>query len=92
MVCPADVEDLSCKLIDANGCETKKSVWLPIGENISCDSKGKKITICHIPPGNTENPHELCVSVNSLQAHYGHGDYVGPCNQGCEGRNQSTFR
>ncbi len=85
MVCPEDAADLSCKLIDANGCETKKLLWLPIGENIFCDSNGKKITLCHIPMGNPDTSHELCVSVNSLIAHFGHGDYVGPCNQGCDG-------
>ena len=33
-----------------------------------------KITICHIPPGNPSNCHEITVSLNALQAHLDHGD------------------
>ena len=34
----------------------------------------EKVTICHVPPGNPGNCHEITVSINALQAHYGHGD------------------
>ena len=33
-----------------------------------------KITVCHTPPGNPGNCHEIEVSWNSLQAHLDHGD------------------
>jgi hypothetical protein len=33
-----------------------------------------KITICHTPPGNPGNCHEIEVSLNALQAHLDHGD------------------
>lgn len=33
-----------------------------------------KITICHMPPGNVENCHEISVSMNALQAHLDYGD------------------
>lgn len=33
-----------------------------------------KITVCHMPPGNVENCHEISVSLNALQAHLDHGD------------------
>ncbi|HEY6162274.1 MAG TPA: hypothetical protein VI112_13660 [Bacteroidia bacterium] len=35
---------------------------------------GQKITICHTPPGNPGNCHEISVSLNALQAHLDHGD------------------
>ncbi len=38
-----------------------------------------KITICHYPPGQPENPQTLSVSVSALTAHFGHGDTIGPC-------------
>lgn len=38
------------------------------------------VTICHIPPGNPNNAHTITISVNALQAHLAHGDYLGPCN------------
>jgi len=38
------------------------------------------VTICHIPPGNPNNPITITISVNALAAHLAHGDYIGPCN------------
>ena len=40
-----------------------------------------KITICHIPPGNPNNPQTITIAANSLAAHIpGHtGDYAGAC-------------
>ena len=36
-------------------------------------------TICHIPPGNRANAHEITVSVSAIPAHTEHGDTLGPC-------------
>jgi hypothetical protein len=33
-----------------------------------------EITICHTPPGNPGNCHEITVSINALEAHLNHGD------------------
>ncbi len=33
-----------------------------------------KITICHVPPGNADNCHEITISKNALQTHLNHGD------------------
>mgnify|MGYP001560515788 FL=1 len=38
------------------------------------NSPNNKITICHIPPGNPGNCHEITISMNGLDAHLGHGD------------------
>ena len=46
------------------------------------DDKGnndKKVTICHIPPGNPSAAHNITISVNALPAHLGHGDTEGAC-------------
>lgn len=40
-----------------------------------------KVTICHIPPGNTGNPHTLVISRAALQAHLAHGDQLGFCDE-----------
>jgi hypothetical protein len=37
------------------------------------------VTICHIPPGNPNNPITITISINALPAHLAHGDYLGPC-------------
>ncbi len=38
-----------------------------------------KVTICHVPPGNPGNCHEITISTNALQAHLNHGDRI-VCN------------
>jgi hypothetical protein len=38
-----------------------------------------KVTICHVPPGNPENAHEITVAEASLKAHFPHGDTLGTC-------------
>jgi hypothetical protein len=48
---------------------------------------GKKVAICHIPPGNPANAHTIHVSTKALKAHLRHCahndsticDYYGPC-------------
>lgn len=40
----------------------------------------KKVLICHIPPGNPDNAHEICVGEPAVAPHQRlHGDYVGEC-------------
>lgn len=43
-----------------------------------CDSKQKKVLICH-------NGKTKCVSINAVDAHLAHGDYLGSCDNGREG-------
>ena len=43
------------------------------------DQYGEKVLICHIPPGNPENPITISVSPNAVPAHLAHGDTEGPC-------------
>jgi len=45
--------------------------------DISCGKKGDKISICHKPTEN--NAQTLCIGLDGLADHIGHGDYVGPC-------------
>lgn len=47
----------------------------------ACGKKGNKVTICHIPPGNPANRHNICVSPNAAADHFAHGDYLGECEQ-----------
>lgn len=43
-----------------------------------------KYLVCHIPPGNPDNPQQLCLSLNAANAHVGNhgGCYLGYCNPG----------
>jgi hypothetical protein len=50
-------------------------------EDIAMSSKDK-IVICHIPPGNHQNPRTIEISVKALEAHLAHGDFIGSCYRG----------
>jgi hypothetical protein len=44
-----------------------------------CESP-KKVLICHIPPGNPDNAHTICVSEHAVDPHQTHhGDTIGAC-------------
>jgi hypothetical protein len=40
----------------------------------------KKITICHYPPGNKNNPQTIEIPESAWKAHQAHGDTKGGCN------------
>ena len=42
-----------------------------------------KVTICHVPPGNPGNAHELTVGASAVSAHQAHGDALGLCGPAC---------
>jgi hypothetical protein len=42
-------------------------------------AQGASVDICHIPPGNPDNPVTITISENALSAHLDHGDSVGKC-------------
>lgn len=44
----------------------------------------EKITLCHYPPGNPNNPQNILVGEHAVYAHLRHGDQVGPCPSGCQ--------
>lgn len=45
----------------------------------------RKVTICHFPPGNPENVQFIEISVNALQAHTEHGDFLADEESDCAG-------
>ncbi len=56
------------------------------GPNVTVGSNGNSwITICHIPPGNPNNPITITVSANSWAAHQAHGDNLGACGSASNG-------
>ncbi|MDC0358127.1 HYR domain-containing protein [Oligoflexia bacterium] len=48
------------------------------------DNKDKSV-ICHLPPGNTDNPQTLEVAESAVKAHLKHGDYLGECKSDDDG-------
>lgn len=43
------------------------------------DSGEAKVLVCHVPPGNPENPHTVEVGESAVPAHLAHGDTEGAC-------------
>ena len=45
----------------------------------------EKVEICHVPPGNPDNPQTLRVGAKAVEAHLKNhpGDSVGPCQDPC---------
>ena len=46
---------------------------------------GEKMTICHFPPGNKNNPQTLSISSSAWKAHQKHGDREGACESDADG-------
>lgn len=87
-------------IVDKNGgstCDFDQNAWrwLPNEECPSCsalvapvpdDCEGLgKVLVCHIPRGNPDNAHEICISPSALPAHLAHGDNEGSCGGGPSG-------
>lgn len=51
----------------------------------SGNGTGEWVTICHIPPGNPDNPITITVNANALDAHLAHGDTLGSCSDSQSG-------
>lgn len=66
--------------VTANQIEVDMTVSEP-GDwiRVITDPSTKKVNICHIPPGNPDNPQMISVAISSLKAHLEHGDVVGNC-------------
>ena len=47
----------------------------------TCPPEDKKITICHIPPGNNQNPQTIEINESAWPAHQAHGDTKGACTE-----------
>lgn len=53
---------------------------LPTGPAPPNDCGGNEVLICHVPPGNPGNAHEICVGSSAVSAHFlNHGDTSGAC-------------
>jgi hypothetical protein len=47
-----------------------------------------KVKICHFPPGNPGNAHEIIIDASALSAHQAHGDTLGECDDDDQGEDE----
>ena len=64
------------------GCRTTCRITICVLD-IRDGNDGKKVFVCHVPPGNPANPQTISISVNAVPAHIpGHTlDHLGKCEQ-----------
>ena len=53
-------------------------------------NKDGKITICHFPPGNPDNPQTITISTTAWLSHMIHGDRCEPCDESTTNGNYCT--
>jgi hypothetical protein len=71
--CVSDTSDDSMYL---TGTEEDAAV---LNGQLTCTNP-KKVLVCHIPPGNLDNAHGICVSDHAVAPHQQqHGDTLGSC-------------
>lgn len=76
--CATDPGWYMVNLTDSTGCSASDSVFVN-AIDVQCGNNGNKVLVCHIPPGNPDNAHTICISENAVAAHLAHGCMVGPC-------------
>lgn len=75
---PAVTTTYTVTVTDENGCTDTDDVTVTVMD-IRCGHNMDKVLVCHIPPGNLENAHTICIAPEAVPAHLAHGDYLGPC-------------
>ncbi len=79
--CVVDNDQRGVLRPQGDGCDIGSYELEPADPCADDDGDGR-VTICHVPPGNTGNAHTINVSVNALPKHLAHGDTCGPCAEG----------
>ena len=65
--------------VERFGCFASVRATVNIVNPVACQGEDHKVLICHIPPGNPDNAHEICIDEHALKAHFKHGDCIGAC-------------
>lgn len=49
------------------------------GTNSKANKEDRKVRVCHLPPGNPDNAHEIEIDESAVSTHLAHGDLIGKC-------------
>lgn len=84
---PGSSTTYTVTVVDANGCTASASVTVNVID-VTCGNG--KVAVCHVPPGNPNNPQDICISASAVPTHMGHADdHLGPCSNTCLNTNSS---
>jgi hypothetical protein len=84
-ICVTQSGTYSVVVWDANGCHSdnnpNSSITITVID-VRCGHDLQKIILCHVPPGNPNNPQTICVSPSAIPSHLANhpGDCIGPCS------------
>jgi hypothetical protein len=82
-VCPIENTTYVVEITDANGCTAEDKVEV---QSIDISCKNNKVIICH-----KANNRSLCVNLDAVASHLGHGDSLGPCGtEPCAGNDRAA--
>jgi hypothetical protein len=69
---------------DANGCPSSGpgGSFTVTAISVACGHNGDKVILCHVPPGNPNNPQTICVAASAIPSHLANhpDDCIGPCS------------
>lgn len=80
-VAPTATTNYSVTVRDASGCVRTDELEVRVEDVTACHPSGRKVNVCHVPPGNPANAHNICINQSAVGAHIGAhgGDYYGSC-------------
>ena len=85
-VCPEVTTLYNVVVTDVNGCVQVSEFAEVEVIDVHCGNNGDKVLVCHIPPGEPENLHTICIGFDAVAAHLAHGDYLATCGDiPCDG-------
>jgi hypothetical protein len=78
--------DFTLTVTNEFGCSSTCTITICVLDIRVPGTNGKKVYLCHVPPGNPGNPQTLSISVNAVPSHLGNheGDQLGACDQSCD--------
>ena len=80
---------------NSNGCKTTCEVSFCVKDVLvaGTSGNGKKVYLCHLPPGNNQNPQTLSISVNAVSSHLSNhsGDALGKCGYTCKINKRTVY-
>jgi len=79
-----DGDEVTLTVTDSNGLPDSCATTVIVDQITCCEDDctcklGRKLQLCHVPSGNPNNEHTICVGRESLTDHLSHGDYCCEC-------------